>query len=70
MTAAVSVVELKSVPVEMRLNLGFVGPFVLSDVGCGLSCLPDWSAVTWADSVCQHSSFNVVISVLSLRETE
>jgi hypothetical protein len=26
--AAVSAAEFKSVPVEMRLNLGFVGPFV------------------------------------------
>jgi len=69
-TAAVSAAEFKSVPVEMRLNLGFVGPFVLSDVSCGLSCLPDWSAVTWADSGCQHSSFNMFISILSLRETE
>ena len=34
-TAAVRAAEFKSVPVEMRLNLGFVGPFVLSDVGCG-----------------------------------
>ena len=46
MTAAVSAAEFKSVPVEMRLNLDFVGPFALSDVGCGLSCLPDWPAVT------------------------
>ena len=38
MTAAVSVAEFKSVPVEMRLLLVFVGPFVLSDVGCDLSC--------------------------------
>jgi hypothetical protein len=53
--------------VEMRLNLGFVGPFVLSDSGCGLSCLPVWSAVTWADSVYQHSSLNVFISIVSER---
>jgi hypothetical protein len=45
-TATVSAAEYKTVPVDMLLNLALVGPFVLSDDGCGLSCLPDCSAVT------------------------
>jgi hypothetical protein len=46
MTATVSAAEYKTEPVDMRLNVAFVGPFVLSDDGCGLSCLSDCSAVT------------------------
>ena len=69
-TAAVSAAEYKSVPVEMWLKLAFVGQIVLSDFGCGLSCLTDWSAVTWADPICQHSSFKLFIFILFLRGRE